>query len=124
MVEEDLVDNYPGVLRVMNSTTKKLEKDESWRKVYETQLRDLVGRGFAREVSAKAINDWKSSGGKTYCTAHQMAINPQSKSTTVRTVFNSSQVYRGYILNSSWSHEQHDGDQVQGGCSWCSGRNH
>ena len=38
--KEDLVDNYPGVLRVMNSTTKKLEKDETWRKAYVTKLRD------------------------------------------------------------------------------------
>ena len=51
--KENLIDNYPAVLRVMNSTTKKLEKDKSWRKVYESQLRDLVGRGFAKEVSAK-----------------------------------------------------------------------
>ena len=38
--KEDLVDNYPAVLRVINSTAKKLEKNELWRKVYETQLRD------------------------------------------------------------------------------------
>ena len=50
----------------MTSTSKKLEKDMSWRKVYETQLRNLVGRGFAREVSAEKIDDWKSEGGKTY----------------------------------------------------------
>ena len=32
-----------------------------------------------------------------------MAINPHSKSIPVRIVFNSSKVYRGYSLNSSWS---------------------
>ena len=42
--KKDLVNNYPAVLREMNSTKKKLEKDETWSKVYETQLRDLVGR--------------------------------------------------------------------------------
>ena len=31
-----------------------------------------------------------------------MALNPGSKSTPVRVVFNSSQKYRGYSLNSSW----------------------
>ena len=101
--KEDLVDNYPAVLRVMNSTAKKLEKNELWRKVYETQLRDLVKRGFAREVFAKEVEDWELKGGKTYYIAHQMALNPQSKSTPVRTFFNSSQVYRGYSLNSSCS---------------------
>ena len=36
-----------------------------------------------------------------YYIAHQMALNPGSKTTPVRTVFNCSQVYRGYSLNSS-----------------------
>ena len=31
-----------------------------------------------------------------------MALNPASKSSPIRTVFNSSQVYKGYSLNSSW----------------------
>ena len=101
--KEELVYNYPAVLRVMNSTAKKLEKNVSWRKIYETQLSDLVKKGFAREVSVKEVEDWKLKGGKTYYIAHQMALNPQSKSTPIRTVFNSSQVYRGYSLNSSWS---------------------
>ena len=48
------------------------------------------------------MNDWKGNGGKIYYIAHQMALNPGSKSTPVRVVFNSSQVYKGYSLNSSW----------------------
>ena len=35
--------------------------------------------------------------------AHQMALNPGSKSTPVRTVFNNSQMFRGFSLNSSWA---------------------
>ena len=35
--------------------------------------------------------------------AHQMALNPASKSTPVRTVFNNSQMFRGFSLNSSWA---------------------
>ena len=38
--KEDSVDNYLAVLRVMNSTANKLEKDETWRKAYVTKLRD------------------------------------------------------------------------------------
>ena len=34
--------------------------------------------------------------------AHQMVLNPSSTSTPIRTVFNSSQVYKGFSLNSSW----------------------
>ena len=101
--KEELIDNYPAVIRVMESTARKLEKSPSWRKIYETQLKDLVGRGFAREVCQQEIIDQKKKGGKTYYIAHQMALNPSSKSTPVRTVFNSSQIYKGYSLNSSWA---------------------
>ena len=101
--KEELIDNYPAVIKVMDSTAKKLKKDPSWRAIYENTLKDLVGRGFAREVSNEEILNYKSKGGKTYYIAHQMAINPGSKSTPVRAVFNSSQVYKGFSLNSSWA---------------------
>ena len=35
--------------------------------------------------------------------AHQMALNPGSKSTPVRTVFNNSWMFRGFKLNSGWA---------------------
>ena len=73
-----------------------------WREVYESQLRTLVEKGFAREVSAADIKAWEQRGGKTYFIAHQMVINPQSKTTPVRCCFNSSQRYKGYSLNTSW----------------------
>ena len=63
---EDL-DNYPTVIRVMNSTAKS--------QIYGTQLRDLAGRDLAREISAKEINVWE----------HNVA-NPQSKSAPLRSI--------------------------------------
>ena len=86
----------------MNSTKRKLGKDPLWEEVYENQLKDLIKRGFAREVPDDELVDWKKEGGKTYYIAHQMALNPGSKSTPVRVVFNSSQVFKGQSLNSSW----------------------
>ena len=58
-------------------------------------------RGFAREVEDEEIIDRKNKGQKIYYIAHQMALNPSSKTTPVQTVFNCSQVYRGYSLNTS-----------------------
>ena len=69
--------------------------------MYETQLKDLVSRGFAREVEEQEIYEHKKKGGKIYYIAHQMAVNPGSKTTPVRTVFNCSQMFKGYSLNSS-----------------------
>ena len=99
--KDELVENKPAVLGVLNATAKKLEKDPTWREVYESQLRDLVSRGFAREVEEEEILEHKKKGGKIYYIAHQMALNPGSKTTPVRTVFNCSQVFKGYSLNSS-----------------------
>ena len=96
-----LTNNKPAVLGVMNSTMRKLSRDPNWKAVYESQLHDLLDKGFAREVSSVELNDWIKRGGKHYFIAHQVALNPDSKSTTVRVVFNSSQVYKGFSLNSS-----------------------
>ena len=96
-----LTNNKPAVLGVMNSTMRKLSRDPNWKAVYESQLRDLLDKGFAREVSSDELNDWIKGGGKHYFIAHQVALNPDSKSTPVRVVFNSSQIYKGFSLNSS-----------------------
>ena len=98
----DLVDNYGAVLGVMNSTSRKLEKNPEWRTVYEKQLRDLVDLGFAGEVSKDELDQWVKEGNKRYFIAHQMVIDEGNKTSPVRCVFNSSQVFRGYSLNSSW----------------------
>ena len=55
--KENLVDNKPAVLGVMNSTKRKLDKEPGWRSIYERQLLDLLDRGFAREVSDAELND-------------------------------------------------------------------
>ena len=97
-----LVDNRAAVLGVMNSTRRKLERDPMWKEIYETQLKDLIKNGFAKEVSEEELKGWKMKGGKVYYISHQVALNPASKSTPIRVVFNSSQMYKGYSLNSSW----------------------
>ena len=97
-----LINNKSAVLGVMNATKRKLGKDPVWEEVYENQLKDLINRGVAKEVKDEELSDWIKEGGKTYYIAHQMALNPASKTTPVRVVFNSSQVFHGYSLNSSW----------------------
>ena len=99
---DELVNNRPAVTALMYATEKKLLKNPEWRSVYEEQLRTLIDKGFAIEISESDIKTWEQSGGSTYFIAHQMALNPQSKSTPVRCCFNSSQVYAGYSLNTSW----------------------
>ena len=76
------------MLAVMNATKRK-------------QLRDLIKRGFAREIPEQEIKKWLEAGGKVYYMPHQMAPNPSSKSTPVRVVFNNALLYKGDSLNSN-----------------------
>ena len=99
---DDLIDNKAAVTAVMHATEKKLSKNPAWRETYEKQLRELVDKKFASEITLTDIARWINEGGKTYYIAHQMVVNPQNKSTPVRCCFNSSQKYKGFSLNSSW----------------------
>ena len=97
-----MIDNKAAVTAVMHATEKKLNKNKEWREIYELQLQTLVDKKFAKEITQEDIEAWEQEDGKTYYIAHQMAINPQSKTTPVRCCFNSSQKYKGYSLNTSW----------------------
>ena len=99
---EDLVDNFPAVFSTMKATAKKLENKPEWREIYDQQLRNLTENKFSREVDKSELDEWIQNGGKVYYISHQMVEDPSSKSTPIRTVFNSSQTYKGYSLNSSW----------------------
>ena len=95
----DMADNKAAVLAVMNCTKRKLKKDFLWEQVYEQQLQDLITNGYAREVPEVELENWIKGGGKVYFMAHQMAPNPQSKTTPVRVVFNNALKYRGDSMN-------------------------
>ena len=64
--------------------------------------KDLIQRKIAREDPESELKDWIASGGKTYYIAHQMALNPLSKTTSVEVVLNSSQAFNQYRLHASW----------------------
>ena len=99
--KSQLVDNKAAVIAVMNATKRKLGKDSRWEDVYESQLRELVECGFAREISELELSSWVADGGATYFMPHQVAVNPNSKSTPVRVVFNNTLNYKGYSMNAS-----------------------
>ena len=54
-------------------------------------------------MSEKELSDWTEAGGKVYYISHQMVVNPRSKMTPVRVVYNSSLSWKGQSLNTSWS---------------------
>jgi hypothetical protein len=97
--KEDMISNRHAVLRVMNITKRKLAKNNKWKQVYKSHLLDLVEKGLTRELPPEELKNWTDKGCDPYYISHQMALNPGTKSTTVRVVFNS---YRGCSLNSSF----------------------
>ena len=92
-----LPDNYPAALATLISTEKKLRKDPEWAKTFAEQITEHEERGVARKLTPEELAAWK--GPKYYLGA--MALpQPDSLTTPVRLVMNSSQNYRGLSLNS------------------------
>ena len=96
-----LPNNLPAVIGVMNATKRKLKQDPDWEIMYEKQLQDLIERKVALEVTDSELQSWVDAGNPIYYTAHQMVMQPESLSTPIRVVFNSSQKYQGHSLNGS-----------------------
>ena len=100
---ETLVPNFQAVDATRKRTLKKLERDPDWHAMYDQQLQTLLDKGFARELEEGELDRWIAGGGSHYYMAHQMVVVPTNKSTPIRVVFNSSQKFRGFSLNSSWN---------------------
>ena len=55
--------------------------------VYQKQIQDMVDREVARKLTLKELKEYK---GPIYYISHHEFLKPDSKSTPVRIVFNSS----------------------------------
>ena len=75
---------------------RRLERDSSWKDIYGSQIKDMVDRKAARKLFIKEIENWD---GSVWYVAHQLALNPMSKTTPCRIVWNSSQPVDGFSLN-------------------------
>ena len=91
-----LPDNFSAAFATLKNTEKRLMKDAEWAKSYGGQIVDMLDRGVARKLSKTELNDWK---GPVFYISHLAVSNEKSKSTPVRIVFNSSQLYQGKSLN-------------------------
>ena len=93
---EQLPQNYSSALATLRGTEKRLLGDTKWAQSYGDQIIDMINRGVARKLSPREIEEWK---GPSFYISHLAVVNEKSKSTPVRIVFNSSQVYHGISLN-------------------------
>ena len=97
---KSLPDNYNYAMKALQRTEKQLSRDTVWKEKYSAQIHDMLDRNAARKLTLKEINSYK---GPKHYIAHHAVLKPDSKTTPIRIVFNSSHNYRGHILNDYWS---------------------
>lgn len=94
---ETLPNNISVSLARLRSTEKRLAKRGSdYAKAYSDQIQDMVSRGVARKLTNEEITNYQ---GPVHYLPHHEILKPESKSTPIRIVFNSSASYMGHILN-------------------------
>ena len=76
------------------SLEKRLAKNPLYAETYRNQLKDMLERGVARQVSDKELQDY--TGAKFYISHHDV-MSPRSVSTPMRVVFNSSAKIKGGV---------------------------
>lgn len=96
----DLPDNRrEEALAMLYYTERRLEKNTQHATVYDNQVRDMVQRGVARKLTKEELSNNK---GPIHYISHHEVLKPDSKSTPVRIVFNSSAIYMSHVLNEYW----------------------
>ncbi|XP_071954191.1 uncharacterized protein [Antedon mediterranea] len=96
----NLPDNKKVAVAKLAALEKRLMKDSAKKKIYEEQIADMLKRGVAREIKEMELQEYK---GPIHYISHHAVEKPDSSSTPVRIVFNSSAAYKGHVLNDYWA---------------------
>lgn len=88
--------NRRAAFGVLISTEKRLSKNKKQAEIYQQQTQDIIDRDVARKLTREELQEYK---GPAHYISHHELLKPDSKSTPVRIVFNSSANYMGYVLN-------------------------
>ena len=92
-----LPDNYAYALKRLEATERRLKHDTDLMYKYIEQIDDMIQRGIAKKLSPVEIKNYT---GPIHYIAHNAVFKPESESTPVRIVFDSSHNYKGRSLNS------------------------
>lgn len=96
----ELPDNKKAAIGKLISTEKRLSRNTEHAKVYQQQIDDMLNRKVARKLTEDELKEYK---GPIHYISHHEVLKPDSKTTPVRIVFNSSANYMGHILNDYWA---------------------
>ena len=92
---KELPDNKRAAMGMLISMEKRLAKNPEHTTVYQRQIEDMVHRGVAKRLTQENVESYRG--------PHHEVMKPDSKSTPVRIVFNSSANYMGHTLNDYWA---------------------
>ncbi|XP_033096552.1 uncharacterized protein LOC117100831 [Anneissia japonica] len=95
----ELKDNKAQAERMLRSLERRLLKSPDQAAAYERKMEEMVTMGFARKLEESEVNNYP---GPVHYIPHQSIVRPDSKTTPVRIVFNSSNRYEGEAINDYW----------------------
>ena len=85
-------------LRTTENRLKKLGTE--YARKYQSEIEDMISKGVARKLSNEEVQDYK---GPVHYIHHHEVLKPESSSTPLCIVFNSSASYMGQKLNDFWA---------------------
>ncbi|KAJ8032343.1 hypothetical protein HOLleu_25850 [Holothuria leucospilota] len=94
-----LPDNKVQVERTLETTEKRLLKNQVYAEAYNNQIREMVDMKFAKRLSKEEQENYS---GPVHDISHHAVLKPEKKSTPVRIVFNASASFQGHCLNDYW----------------------
>ena len=94
-----LPDNKSQAIKKLEATERRLMKNPEHAQAYDKQMVEMNEMAFSRKLSKQEFEGYR---GPVHYISHHEVLRPESKSTPVRIVFNSSAVFRGHRLNDYW----------------------
>lgn len=89
-----------AIARLITTENRLRKLDIEYARNYQSEVEDMVRRKIARKLSEREIRDYN---GPVYYIHHHEVLKPDSSSTPMRIVFNSSASYMGQKLNDFWA---------------------
>ena len=94
-----LPDNKSQAIKRLESTERRLLKNSDQAAAYNKKMVEMTEMNFSRKLSEEEEKGYK---GPIHYISHHAVFKPDSKSTPVRIVFNSSASFQGHRLNDYW----------------------
>ena len=94
-----LPNNKSQAMKKLEATERRLLKNPDHAAAYDLQMIEMNHLQFSRRLTEKEAREYS---GPVHFISHHEILRPESKSTPVRIVFNSSAVFQGHKLNEYW----------------------